>query len=354
MMSKNAIFSVIEVKEMIAMKKRIFSSALCLLLTILSALSLCACSEPEYEYLRSFCYIYSYEHLKAYPGDESAGLYLSSYLTFEQFEELENTVFTFDGVEYVYDSSRGKPVSYDTEEYSDFYSLYDVYRNRSQGKSITVLRGTDMIAKYTSISDTESDVQLTKQEAWNVAKEWLLQFLSEKTLSHFDIPESFDEYTADSYSFSFVRCIGDYNTDESIYIEVSASGTVTDYWGYNVGKYDTLVDNIPLKNIEDAYSRLMAEIDSLNLADFEIMGEPHIRSNQSGDVYLEVLYTFTDSQGREESGGMLTNIQQFPTEAVLIGIGAGAGAVLITAGIVFLKVRHKKVRAKSTEPQPDE
>ena len=223
-------------------------------------------------------------------------------------EDVKKTVkspFTSKTVEYLHSDCAKTENA--TEKLGDFYSIYDVYN--SEEEELTYLHGTNTFCGYFYRENVffEPNITLTKTEALNVAKAFLLKFLSEDQIAKFEAPTIEGPSQVFMYTISYVRKIAGFNTDETIKVFISFSGKVVGYNGDNLNKYDGYIDSITEKSVTAAKNALESKINSLGLKEASL-GSPTITTNAYGELFLKRRVTYTNDEGFEVVNEYLINI----------------------------------------------
>ena len=217
----------------------------------------------------------------------------------ETFEELENTVkkLPFNNEkEFVYEYSQCSYKSADSQEYGTFYSIYDSYRHEEE--TIQYLRGTDLLCFY-SVDDATIDgvtfpIQ-SEEEAKNAANAFLLSFLSETELDKFS-EVSVESSSSFPFRVKYTRVIDGYKTDEELWVFFNKNGNFSGYNGYTLKKYDNLLDRISKEKLDEAKEALLDKLSASKKTDFSYE-DPRITTDTSGNVYLEIRYSYTSESG---------------------------------------------------------
>ena len=217
----------------------------------------------------------------------------------ETFEELKNTVKKLpfdDEKEFVYEYSQCAYKTSESQEYGTFYSIYDSYRYEKE--TIQYLHGTDLLCFY-SVDDATIDgvtfpIQ-SEEEAKNAANAFLLSFLSETELGKFS-EVSVESSSSFPFRVKYTRVIEGYKTDEQLWVFFNKNGNFSGYNGYNLKKYDNLLDRISKEKLDDAKEALLDKLLASEKTDFSYE-DPRITTDTSGNVYLEVKYSYTSESG---------------------------------------------------------
>ena len=217
----------------------------------------------------------------------------------ETFEELKNTVKKLpfdDEKEFVYEYSQCAYKTSESQEYGDFYSIYDVYSNGEE--KIMYLRGTDLLCFYTSSEALEgmTVAAKSKEEAKNIADNFLQQFLTREELNNYTDVNVDDTFKLYSYYIRYTREIEGYKTDEELWLSFNKDGFLRGYVGYNLKKYDNLLDRISKEKLDEAKEILLDKILETDRTDFSYE-DPRITTDTSGNLYLEVKYSYTSESG---------------------------------------------------------
>lgn len=229
---------------------------------------------------------------------EKYGLYTSS----EQVE-LKNVdkkiMFAFDNNEYLYQYSDCYMKSLSATEYGDFYSIYDEYSGK-EGLSLKMLHGTDFVTHYVNSNAIDRTVysvsqnsnyksyNYTDEQIKTIADEFLQSFLDKAKYEDFDF--SINRQNG-AYSILYLKYIHGYMTDEYLWITINNKGQIMGYNGQYFGKYDTLSSFLSKEKLDRAKEKLTNKIDSMNLDSCK-KADPQIVTNRSGDVFMEMGYTF--------------------------------------------------------------
>ena len=217
----------------------------------------------------------------------------------ETFEELKNTVKKLpfdDEKEFVYEYSQCAYKTSESQEYGTFYSIYDSYRYEKE--TIQYLHGTDLLCFY-SVDDATIDgvtfpIQ-SEEEAKNAANAFLLSFLSETELDKFS-EVSVESSRSFPFRVKYTRVIEGYKTDEELWVFFNKNGNFSGYNGYNLKKYDNLLDRISKEKLDEAKEALLDKLSASEKTDFSYE-DPRITTDTSGNLYLEVKYSYTSESG---------------------------------------------------------
>lgn len=217
----------------------------------------------------------------------------------ETFEELKNTVKKLpfdDEKEFVYEYSQCAYKTSKSQEYGTFYSVYDVYSNGKE--RIMHLSGTDLLCFYTSSEPLEGMTveAKSKEEAKDIADNFLLQFLTQEELNNYTDVNVDDTDNLFSYYIRYTREIEGYKTDEELWLSFNKDGFLRGYVGYNLKKYDNLLDRISKEKLDDAKEALLDKLSASEKTDFSYE-DPRITTDTSGNLYLEVKYSYTSESG---------------------------------------------------------
>ena len=217
----------------------------------------------------------------------------------ETFKELKNTVkkLPFDNEkEFVYEYSQCAYKTSESQEYGTFYSVYDVYSNGKE--RIMHLSGTDLLCFYTSSEPLEGMTveAKSKEEAKNIADNFLLQFLTREELNNYTDVNVDDTDKLFSYYIRYTREIEGYKTDEELWLSFNKDGFLRGYVGYNLKKYDNLLDRISKEKLDEAKAALLDKLSAGEKTDFSYE-DPRITTDTSGNLYLEVKYSYTSESG---------------------------------------------------------
>ena len=216
----------------------------------------------------------------------------------ETFEELKNTVKKLpfdDEKEFVYEYSQCAYKTSESQEYGTFYSIYDSYRYEKE--TIQYLHGTDLLCFY-SVDDATIDgvtfpIQ-SEEEAKNAANAFLLSFLSETELDKFS-EVSVESSSSFPFRVKYIRVIDGYKTDEELWVFFNKNGNFSGYNGYNLKKYDNLLDRISKEKLDEAKEILLDKILETDRTDFSYE-DPQITTDTVGNIYLQIKYSYTTEE----------------------------------------------------------
>jgi hypothetical protein len=238
-----------------------------------------------------------------YDFDNAAqyGVYSSS--SSEVLSDLENTtrqnpLNKQEDMEYAYSDCSYKNES--SAEYGTYYSVYDFYRT-ADGTDIAFLHDTDLICYYFKSHHFDEDevVQLTKEEAQLISDEFIVSLLGNDIVSTYDnVYVQSSTISSYYYAVFYTKQINGYQTDASIMVLIDRTGTIVGYNGYNVCKYDALLDKFDDDKITSAKDKLITKLTSLELTNFQ-MNDPTITTDVDGNLYLEIAFSFENAAGMD-------------------------------------------------------
>ena len=236
------------------------------------------------------------------------GLYTAKVnTTFEQLEKTQRlSPFSNTNITYLY--SQGKLKNSSTKDFGSFYSIYDRYANETEW--VDYLHGTDKVKFYVNfdMSDdsTLSGSSITEDQALIIAQKLIASMVSKEylsclTLDHIRIVEN-------EYSILFIRYVHGYPTDETVSINISKTGDLVYYNGYNTEKYDTIMTNFTLESLKNANEKLLNKVNSMNLSN-AVCSPAQVITSSDGVVFMEMIvsYDTTDETGGLES--IITNVE---------------------------------------------
>jgi hypothetical protein len=231
----------------------------------------------------------------------TAGVYTKK--TEDFFEEMAESIkkLPFDNdKEFKYHESECAYKTSDSQEYGTFYSIYDVYKYGKE--EVAYLHGTDLLCFYSAsnanIDGITSPVQ-SNEAAKSAADTFLLTFLSQAELDKFNEISLENSNYVFPYTVTYTRVIEGYKTDEELWVFFDADGNFRGYNGYNLNKYDNLLDKISKEKIDAAKAALMQNI-SANVKKAFSYEEPRLTTDTSGNIYLEMEYMYTNDEGMEQ------------------------------------------------------
>ena len=131
--------------------------------------------------------------------------------------------------------------------------------------------------------------------------------MSQAELDKFSEISFEDSNSVFPYTVKYTRVIEGYKTDEQLWVFFDTDGNFRGYNGYNLKKYDNLLDSISKEKIDEAKAALMQNI-SANVKKAFSYEEPIITTDTSGNVYLEMEYAYTNDEGREQKEIALVSI----------------------------------------------
>lgn len=181
-----------------------------------------------------------------------------------------------------------------SNEIGDFYCIYDVYT--SEEEEVMYLHDTDIISFYHKDFNPDENYPLMEEnEVRKIAEDFLKSIIPGETLETF----TYERMTMDAigrYSIFYTKYVEGYATDETISVWVDRCGTISGYNGLNLKKYETLNAVIEREQLDSAYEFLVSTISAMGLLELEYY-EPTIITNTSGELYLEVSFTYVDEEG---------------------------------------------------------
>lgn len=225
------------------------------------------------------------------------------------FNEVEKSIispFTSQRLDYQYSNcSKNKN---EADSIDPFYSVYDVYN--TERENLIYLHGTELLCQYFYREDSSQGLEMTlsRNEALEIANDFLLSFLSKDQIAKFEPPVINEEPSGTfMYTVSYVRKVAGFDTDETITVFISLSGKVVGYNGNNLDKYDSYVDTIKADKVNEAKKALETKIQSLNLSNCSIHF-PIITTNTSGELFLMIDVEYSDDCGMTMVDSCLINI----------------------------------------------
>ncbi len=217
----------------------------------------------------------------------------------ETFEELKNTVKKLpfdDEKEFVYEYSQCAYKTSESQEYGTFYSIYDSYRYEKE--TIQYLHGTNLLCFY-SVDDATIDGVTFPIQSEETAKQaadiFLLKFLSQSELDKYSDISFEASSKVFPYTVTYTRVIEGYKTDEQLWVFFDKKGNFNGYNGYNLKKYDNLLDRISKEKLDEAKEILLDKISEIDRTDFSYE-DPQITTDTVGNIYLQIKYSYTTEE----------------------------------------------------------
>ena len=237
------------------------------------------------------------------------GLYTAMQTTtFEQYTESTRTSpFSSSTIAYLY--SQGKLKNSTFNEFGSYYSVYDRYSNENEW--IDYLHGTNKIKFYVNFAASDhSDISkapISEEQALSIAQKLIEDTVSKEYLKML----TFDHICIDSdneFSILYVRYIHGYPTDETISINITQSGDIVYYNGYNTEKYDELISKIDLESLQVAHDNLTKKINDMKLSEIEC-SSPMLITSADGIVFMEMIVSYKTESGIGGLDTIITNVQ---------------------------------------------
>ena len=180
---------------------------------------------------------------------------------------------------------------------SDFYGIYDVYEDE-QGVEYGFFYNTDipcyMLGK--SSEPYEPEERIDKDRAIELAKEYLITVFSKEVFGAYEF-ESFNESTNSppTYGIMFNKPLGDYKTDDGIYICMHTDGHITSFGATDLSHYDCFQDIAGKidgeKNRAAMEKVLAAQWPNIR---YHIEGDGRITLDDNGELAFSYGVVFTD------------------------------------------------------------
>lgn len=239
------------------------------------------------------------------PGSEY-GVYTA--LSTQTLDELSNAkiqpAFSTQAFEYVESVCYLKNNT--SSEYGSFYSVFDVYRNGED--EVKCLHGTNKIAFYfTPYEQCTSSLKISESSAKSIAEDFILNIISQNQFDKFTyLGTSID--ALGRYAVCYARYISGYATDETIAVWVDPNGHVSGYNGYNVGKYDSLTDQLTKEKLDASHELLLSKIESLHLS-VERYDAPCITTSTDGKLFLQVNVHYASTSDFSFADSLLISIE---------------------------------------------
>lgn len=229
-------------------------------------------------------------------------------LSTQTFDELSNTkiqpAFSTQAFEYVESVCYLKNNT--SNEYGSFYSVFDIYKNGED--EVKCLHGTNKIAFYfTPYEQSTSSLKISESSAQSIAEDFILNIISQNQFDKFTyLGTSID--ALGRYAVCYARYISSYATDETIAVWVDPNGHVSGYNGYNVGKYDSLTDQLTKEKLDASHELLLSKIESLNLS-VERYDAPCITTSTDGKLFLQVNVHYANTSDFSFADSLLISIE---------------------------------------------
>ena len=216
----------------------------------------------------------------------------------------DSVVFPFDNNEYVYWNSECYPKSSDSDEYGEFYGVFDEYKSEDNRRSVQILHGTDLFVYYINLDAYEHNKKLptdkyTDEEIRAIADDFLQSFVDKSKYEDYSFQVTRKDGVYDVY---YTRYIHGHPTDDVIWITINTKGQIMGYNGRNFGKYEKLADSLSRSSLDKAKEKLISKVKSMNLDSLKI-NYTQVVTNRSGDVFMELGYTY--SAGYVEAAEMI-------------------------------------------------
>lgn len=165
----------------------------------------------------------------------------------------------------------------------DFYVLND--------EKFGFLHNSDTVCFYTKPYNPDVEYPIMSEDMVKViADEFLLTVISEPVFSNFEY-EGMSTDVLGRYALLYKRYVCGYPTDETISIWIDRSGTISGYNGYNVKKYNSLINSVSELKIKLSADALLSELKSLDLADLKI-AQPELIANSDGVLFVSIKFSY--------------------------------------------------------------
>ncbi|MBP3333616.1 MAG: hypothetical protein J6M35_06170 [Clostridia bacterium] len=229
------------------------------------------------------------------------------------FDELKGaTKIPFEGSgTFVYDYSDCQFKTNKSDEYGDFYSIYDRYKgNKSY---VNYLHGTDILTCYVNKDAlayrNKDNKTMAAAECKRIAEKFISNILTPEEFSKFNEGVFVTPFASNDglFSYHYTRFIGGYATDEYVYVVVTADGEIAAYVAHNFGKYDTLISKLTKEKIDAAKEKLENKIEELELPNLS-MTSHNIVTNTSGDAFLRITIEYGGNEGFKAGDSLFINI----------------------------------------------
>ncbi len=215
-------------------------------------------------------------------------------------EENSNAKYRYSNYKYENENSKKK---------GTFYSVYDVYY--TDNEKIDYLHGTDIVCfystNYNDVVDKETVYpEIAEEELVKIAEEFLLSIMDRKTFDNFTYHSESTKLDAKSgdYFMAYVRYIEGYETDENFCIWIDqATKKVRAYNGYNLKKYDSLIDKMEKSKLDVAKENLDRKVKELRHTDSEIYRPIvyQVVTNTSGELFMYLDYIYESERGESRT-----------------------------------------------------
>lgn len=234
--------------------------------------------------------------MNSFSAAQVIGLYTSTYeKQFDNVDTSKVSPFTSEIIPYMY--SDCSKLREGAGEDGTFYSVYDVYNHESE--TLKYLHGTNLLCYYFYREGYRplEPVDMSEDEAVEVANTFLNTFLITEQLAKFEAP-IITEGPEDIflYTIKYVRRIAGYDTDETLTVFISLSGKVVAYNGMGLDKYDDYVDVITENNVNEAKELIESRLETLGLPDYRLRDIVIITSTE-GKPFLRIGVEFVDECG---------------------------------------------------------
>lgn len=150
----------------------------------------------------------------------------------------------------------------------DVYGTYDEYVDED-GNRYSFVQNTDLLCSFTKTHNLETrDKLITKEEAQLSAEEFLKGIIGEEAFSDYVLGSN--SFYEDKYEYGLIYYyyLGQYKTDDAIYINVSNDGEITFFSALNLQKYkDLSIDKYNMKKVEKNISKYLSKYNDRYLQD---------------------------------------------------------------------------------------
>ena len=270
-------------------------------------------------------YIFFYSPGQGVPGDENAPssstgfVHINDYgvdhgtksenKVFDELKGKKKTPFEGSGA-LVYDYSDCRFKTNKSDEYGDFYSIYDCYKGEG-GTRANYLHGTDILTLYRAggVNLRPKNKTMEAAECKRIAEKFISNILTSEEMSKFNdgvFTTRFGNMDG-IFTYHYTRFIGGYATDEYVYVVVTGDGEVYAYVAHNFGKYDTLISKLTKEKIDAAKEKLENKIEELELTNLS-MTSHNIVTNTSGEAFLRITIQYDTDEGVRTGDSVFINI----------------------------------------------
>lgn len=271
------------------MNKNVRRMLLCVALIVITMLTLCSCAKEDV-YICTASQGPDGEVLKGFHTPQEYGLnMMSEYIQRDDVDKTKSVDWN-KNVIYKYERTSKIKKSSTSDEYGDFFCSFDEYEC-DDGSRIKCRTGSDRVVFY-SQSSSKTVIYKGEGEPREIAEEFLQSICSEEEWSKYTHYETGYVDIFEEYKSTYARYIHGYITDEFIGVDITEEGEIDHFDIREIGKYDTLVDDLTKDKLDAAKEKLLNKLtETYGEVEYD---EPMIVTNTTGDTFMEISYVYDD------------------------------------------------------------